>query len=309
MPENFRQRIILAAKEAVYGVDEVPTGAANAIQTSEPTITPLAGALVDRALLFSELGASPQIQVGSHVVVNFMVEIAGSGTVDTPPAYSPLLEACGFAETINAAVDVQYDPVSTGQASATLYFHQAGTLHKLLGARGTFTMEFPTDDVPHFNFTFTGLWADPAADTLPTAVFTAFQAPLTVSNANTPTFDLHGISPVMSSLTIDLGNTVVHRDRVNSESVLISGRESKGSVKIEAPAIGTKNFFTTAKSATLDTLQLIHGLTAGNIIQIDAPKVQLTEPGYSEEDDITMLEMGLILTRDTGDDDFKITTK
>lgn len=307
MTEKFRQRAILAKLETVYGTDSTPDGAANAILVSEPTIRPLEGGVADRRLLYPELGASPVIHVGVHQIVEFGVELAGSGTAGTAPGWSPLIKACGFAETVTPTTKVEYEPATGGSDSVSLYFHIGGTLHKLLGARGSCRFVLPRNDVPRIMFAFTGLWADPAAVAQPTTVFTAFQTPLPVSNANTPTFGLHGYEAVMASLEINVGQQVVHRDMVNSESVIIADRQGSGRVTIEAPAIGTQNYFTTAKSNALGALQCVHGVTAGNIIQIDAPKVQILRPGYEDSDGIAMLSMDLVPTRDAGDDEVKIT--
>ena len=79
---------------------------------------------------------------------------------------------------------VEYDPVSASEESVGIYFHADGTNHKLIGARGTCTLEFPRNGVPLLNFTFTGLWTAPAAAALPTVTLSGVQKPLTVSKAN-----------------------------------------------------------------------------------------------------------------------------
>jgi len=95
MPLLARKKILLAKIESTYGTDSTPTGAANAIQTSDLSITPLAGPTVSRNLDRSVLGGDLQIQVGTFVELSFMVEMAGGGSIDTPAAYGPLLRACG----------------------------------------------------------------------------------------------------------------------------------------------------------------------------------------------------------------------
>lgn len=310
MPDKFRKRVILFKRETVYGTDSVPTGAANAIQISEANVTPLAGDDIDRGILYPSLGASPDLLAGHHVQCEFAVEIAGAGApVDTIPGYGALLRACGMSETVNAGVSVAYDPVSSGEDSGTGYFHMDATLHKFLGARGNCRLEFPARAVPHFMFSLLGLWVAPAGAALPTAVFAGFKTPRTVSKANTPTFTIDGYAAVMRSLTLDMGNQVVHRDLVNSEVVHRPDRQATGTLVIEAPALATKDFFALAKAETLVALQLIHGVGAGNIVQVDAPKVQLKRPSYSEDEGIVMLNLPLKFTRNAGDDEFKITVK
>ena len=305
MTDFFRQRVILAKPEMVYGTDSVPTGAANAIQCSEPTIQPLNANVQSRDLLYPTLGASPDILVGKHVIVSFAVEMAGAGAAGDVPAYGPLLRACAMAETITALTDVTYDPVTNGADSVSLYFHAGSNLHRLLGARGNVEARMPNNGVPNLFFTFTGLFVAPTAAAQPTADFSSFRDPLTVSNANTPDFILHGFNAIMESFNANLGNQVVHRDRVNSESVLIPNRIGNGSVSIESPSIATKDYFLAAGGATptLGPLSMVHGNAAGDIFEIGAPQVQVLNPTYGDSDGVMMLNMDLGFKRGAAGDD------
>lgn len=308
--KKWRKKVLLIKPETTYGTDATPTGAANAIQVSDFTVTPLVAQEERRGLVSATLGSEGTLPTGVHHMVEFAVEIAGSGAVDTAPAWGVLLRGCAMAETITPTTGpVEYDPVSEGEESVSIYANLDGTLHKLLGARGNVRLDIASPGVPRFRFQFTGLWADPAAVALPTPDYSAFQTPKTVSNANTPTFTLGGTDLVLRRLEIDLGNRIVHRDLVNSESVVRADRQASGRLVIESPGLGTFDAFAAAKNATLNALQLVHGTAAGAIVQIDAPKVQLKNPRYSEEEGIEMLEVDLELVRDAGDDELKITAK
>lgn len=312
MTDFFRQRVILAKPETVYGTDSVPTGAANAIQCSEPTVQPLNANVQSRDLLFPTLGRSPDILVGKHAIVSFAVEMAGAGGAGTIPPYGPLLRACSMTETVNATVSVVYDPVTNGSDSVTIYFHAGSNLHSLVGARGNVEVQMPNNGVPRLLFTFTGLFVTPTAAAQPTADFSGFRDPLTVSNANTPTFSLHGFAGIMESFNANLGNSVVHRDRVNSESVVVPTREASGSVSIESPAIATKDYFAAAggNPPTLGALSIVHGGVAGDIFEIGAPNVQILNPTYSDSDGVMMLNMDLGFTRGAaGDDELQLTVR
>lgn len=304
-----RKKILLAKVETTYGTDATPTGASNAIQTSDLSITPLAGPTVSRNLDRATLGNDLQIQVGTFVQISFMVEIAGSGTVDTAPAYGPLLEACGFAETINASTSVEYDPVSSSIDSATLYFHHDGQKHAITGARGTVALAMSPGTIPKYSFNFTGLYSAPSSTADPTADTSAFQTPVPVNNDNMTTFSLHGVSATMIECGLDVACEVVYRNVVGNESVELIDRAPSGQVTIESPAISTKDWFTTAVNSTTGALQIVHGTVGGNIVQIDAPAVQVISPNYGESDGISTLQMGLSLVPSSGNDEIKITTK
>jgi hypothetical protein len=68
-----------------------PTGA-NAILVRNLEITPLEAETVNRDLVRPYLGASDQLLAQTRVSMTFEVEMAGSGTAGTAPAYGPLLK-------------------------------------------------------------------------------------------------------------------------------------------------------------------------------------------------------------------------
>lgn len=302
-----RKKLLLAKVESTYGTDPTPDGTSNAIQTSEMSITPLDGPVTSRNLDRATLGNDLQIQVGQFVTLTFMVEVAGGGDVDTAPSYGPLLEACGFSETINASTSVVYAPAATAE-SVTMYFHHDGQLHKLTGARGSVAMDLNPGGIPHYMFTFTGLYNAPSSTADPTPVYTGFQVPKAVNNANTTTFSLHGSTQTMVEFQIDMANEVVYRNVVGNESVELVDRAPSGSVTIEAPTISTKDWFGTALASTTGALSMVHGTAAGNIVTIAAPAVQLVSPTYGESDGISTIAAQLSFVPSSGNDELTITT-
>ena len=304
-----RKKILLAKVESTYGTDPTPAGASDAIQTSELSITPLAGPTVSRNLDRATLGNDLQIQVGTYVELSFKVEVAGGGAVDTAPAYSVLMQGAAFSETVNASTSVEFDPVSASIDSLTMYFHHDGQLHKLTGARGTFSISLDAGIIPTYNFSFTGLYNAPSstADAVPD--FSSFQTPVPVNNTNMTTFSLHSQSLTMVNCSIDIANEVVYRNVVGNESVEIIDRAVSGSVTFEAPPISTMDWFTTAVNSTTGALSIVHGTSAGNIVTISAPNVQIVSPTYGESDGISVITANLsFVPSSTGNDEVQITT-
>lgn len=308
MPLYERKSAILAKIETVYGTDSVPTGAANAILVENLSVTPLKQDLVERKGIQAYFGNRQSIEAGAAVEVGFDVEIAGSGAAGTAPAYAPLLRMCGMAETIVAVTSAAYNPISAAFEAGTIYFHADGILHKALGCRGSVSLKLNAKVIPVYSFKFTGLYSPVTDVALPAQTLTAFQTPLTVNNTNTTGFAIHGYAGVLSDFTADLGNTVVHRQVVGSESVLITDRNVTGKLTIEAVLVATKDFFGIAKACTLAALTITHGTVAGNKVKIDAAKVQLMNPSYSEQDGVKMLNLDLkFVPGATGNDDITIT--
>ena len=311
MPFQWERKVLLAKIEGTYGVDPVPTGAANAILGSNFAIRPLVANAVQRNLEQPYLGVQPQIPTNVLVVCEFDVELQGSGAVDTPVAYGPLLRACALAEAITAATKVAYTPVSdrATMESVALYYNMDGVNHAVLGCRGTVELRARAQDLPHLHFAITGMYVAPAAVALPTPTFTGFLDPLPVTDANTPTFTLHGHTGVMQEFTVGLANRVAARLLVNSESVRIGDRAVAGSCLIEAPALATKDFFALSRAGTLDALTFTHGTVAGKIVEVTAPKVQIASVDYEDGEGDVMLRLGLSFVPNAGNDEIVFTTK
>lgn len=309
-PKRYWRKLALLAKiETDYGVDVVPTGAANAILANQVTLQPMAGQEVRRDLMRPYLGNQGAILVGDYVELQFSVELAGSGAAGTAPGYGALLRCCGMAETIVAATSVTYQPVSAAYESASLYANLDGVNHKLLGARGTFTVNPSPNGIPHIAFTIRGLLVAAVDVALPAVTLTAFQTPVPVTKANTPTFTLHGAALIGESLTLDLGNTVEVRNLIGEDSIQIVDRQSTGSAVVEAKSIATKDWFGIARAHTRAALAFVHGTVAGNIIELNAPKVQIGRPTYGQTQGITNLTLPLMLTSDAGDDELAIVVR
>jgi hypothetical protein len=95
-----RNTVILLKLEGTgsYGVDPTPVQAPDAMQVTNLSITPIVPNNVDRNLIRSYLGASEQLLGTKYIELGFDIELAGSGTVATAPAWAAPLIACGFAQ-------------------------------------------------------------------------------------------------------------------------------------------------------------------------------------------------------------------
>lgn len=301
----FRKLGALAKIEAAYGQDAGPTGAANALLLSDTTVTPLEGDKVSRDLMLPYFGDQGFVLAASYGKVECSIEMAGAGAAGTAPAYASLLRACGLAEVLTAGTKAEYHPVSSNAEAATLYMNLDGVNHALVGARGTLTMSLTPKQIPKFRFSLSGLLGPIGDAALPVQVLNAFQKPLVCSKANTA-FSLFGISPVMESLNIDLGNQVEPRMLVNSESIEITDRKSSGTTVIEAVSIATKDWFSLARSSTVGAMLVTHGLTAGNIVEVEAAAVQVGNPTYGNTQGILNNTLPLTFCPVAGDDEFVI---
>lgn len=303
----FRSAAILAKIEATEGVDSVPTGNSNAILCGDLKIDPVPGGTVERRVTYPGKGAVPVSPKDQQVQVGFKTELAGAGSTGLAPPWGVLARMCGLSETINLGTSVAYAPVSLGEESGSIYANRSGTLWKMLGARGNAQLMFAKDDAPYIDWSFIGRQAAPIAAALPAVTLSNWQDPLVVGQVNTPTFTLHGYPAILDSLSADLGNKPMHKDRPNAEYVSLPDRNVTGSCTIVAPPVGTKDFYAAYRNKTLGALNLVHGTSAGNIITFAAPKVQIVSIDEVNLDGETGLQLGLRYCRNTGDDEIKLT--
>lgn len=310
MPLLSRKRTILAKIETTYGTDSTPTGAANAILVRNMTITPLNAELVNRDLIRPYLGASEQLLATAYVSIEFEVEMAGSGTAGTAPAYDALLKACGMSATTSAGVSVTYTPVSASFPSVTLYHNVDGVLHKITGARGNVELDIQARAIPVFKFSFTGLYNAPTDAAAPAVTYTAFQTPLAANSDNSTGFSLFSYSGALQSMNLNFGNAVQYRSLIGAEDVLLTDRQVSGQIMFEAPTITAKDFFSVALGTTLGALDITHGTTAGNRVQITSSRVSVNNPTYQDQDGIMMMQVPVRLVPTTaGNDEISIVVK
>jgi hypothetical protein len=318
MPRYIRNTAILAKIETTEGVDSIPTGALNALLVSDVTINPLNASNVSRDLVRSYFGGSEQLVGTAYVEVTMTVELAGSGTAATPPAWGALVQACGFAQTIAAFVG--YAPASPSvQASTTIYYYDDGVLHRLLGARGTFTVAAGVGERPTLTFTFLAKDGGVTAVANPATTLTAWRTPQVVTDANSGDLTMGGTyaasvvtgGTVYTSrgLSLDLGNAVSFTPLLGGEFVDITAREVTGAVQLDLTPAQEVAFMTAVKSNTMQSMSLQHGVGAGNIVGLHMAATQLINPSKQEINGRRLIGFDVRSVPAVGNDDLIIYTK
>ena len=307
MAQLTRKRVILVEKEQSYGTDPSPV-ATDVVLVRDLSITPQSSDVVNRDVVRPYLGASEQLLANTKVECTFSVELAGSGSAGVAPRYGSALLACGFHETISSETSVTYTPKSDGFDSVTIHYNVDGVRHIVTGCRGTFVLNAAVGEIPSIDFTFTGVYNAPTATSLPSVTYGNQATPLIFKNGNTSGFSLLSHSGALMNMSMDVGNEIVYRELVGgTKEVLITDRAANGSVTIEAPELGTKDFFAAALTdASLGNLQFLHGTTAGNKVQFISSKVDIGDVSYGEADGVTMLEIPYTLVPSAANDEMSL---
>ncbi len=306
----MRKTIILAKTETTAGTDAVPTGGANAILARNVSLTPLDVKYVPRNIIRGFFGNYDSVVTSRVVRLAFEVEYQSSGTAGTAPAWGPLVTACGTTETLVAVTSAAYTPNSTNAKSLSMYVNIDGVLHKILYAKGDVEIKIKANDIAVLAFTFVGLDGGITDTAAPTPTYTGFITPLAITKANTLTATVHSIAVELEAFSMKFGNQIEQITRPNQESIQQTDRKSTGSVMFAMTSIATKDWFAAIKAATLAPIQIIHGSVGGNIMQHDASYVQLTQPQFSDQQGVQMVQLALLVNpSNAGNDEFTITAK
>lgn len=320
-PRLIRKTAILAKLEVTYGVDPIPTGAANALVVSNLSINPLNADYVARDIVRAYLGGSEELPGARYVECGFDIELVGSGTNATAPAWGPLMRAIGFAEVITPAVRVDYVPVSGAFESATIYWYDDGVLHKLLGVRGTASLEMSVGGKPVISFKFMGVDGGVVEAVAAATVLTAWKVPQIVLDANSgdltfgathsavlaPSF-VGGTTYPSEGLSIDLGVKAQFQKLLGGESITISDRDVTGSIKLRLTAAEEVASMTAVKAGALTSIGLIHGTVANEKVGVFMPNVQRKEPTKEELNGERMVGFKLRVLPLAGNDEIRIFT-
>ena len=316
----FRNMVILAKIETTAGTYLAPAAATDALLISDATIS-YDDKIVERDLLRPYFGAAEQLMGDSPVNLEFTVELAGSGTAGTVPAWGKLLRACAMAETVTAGSYVIYNPITNSQEAISFLYAVDGVTHRVKGARGTAVMSIAPGAKPVIKFKFVGIeQADPEATANPTGVvLTAWKAPLPVAAVNTgdivtgctyATGAVTGGTTLPSiSMELDLGGSPEFMTLLGSSEVDITAREIKATAKMRLEAASEVTMFTDAKTVTTKTMAFKHGTGAGKIVQFYAPAAQFGRPKYENAQGRMAVSVDMRMCPVSGNDELLIIVK
>jgi hypothetical protein len=319
MPRYIRNTVLAAKIETTYGTDSTPTVGSNALLISDVSINPLNAQNVPRNLIRAYMGGSENLVGPASVECQFTVELQSSGTAGVAPAWGPLLRGCGMAETLTTAARAEYLPVSTGFESLSMYYWDDGLLHKIVGARGSFSLMAKVSERPMLQFQMVGIDAGVVATAAGNPTLTAWRVPSVVSD--TATADLvvggtyttgtigSGTGYISTGLELALGAAATFIPLIGQESVDITNREVSGKVMVDLTAAQEATFSTSVKANTLQSIGLTHGTAAGSTVVVFGPAVQFTNWRKEELQGRRMLGYDLRFTPSTGNDELRIVAR
>lgn len=305
-----QNQVIAVKPEVTYGTDSVPAGA-NALLVSNITVNTLDGPVADRNNFTGFMGNQGAVRLNQFVTIAFSVELIGSGTAGTAPAYSALYKASGHAEAVTNGTKVDYTPIEDNPGSVSIYYQVGPIRHKITGVRGTLTFELSTTGLPMLRFEGTGLFvAAPTNAAMAGVNFTGLATPRPVNKTTVPVCTLDGTAVAMRELTFTQGATVSYIATVSGESVEQTARSSTIDILIREDDVTPKNWWDlcqTNKEVAFAFQRGINVTHVGHIFELTSANVQLRNCVRSFVDGLAYLRITGAVRPLTKNSDYVVT--
>lgn len=324
---------ITASIAAVEGTfDDTDVAAADCvINAYDITVTPevtMHDRSPSRGLILSRSASVPGAR---RATISFATDIKGSGTAGTAPAVGRFLRACANAATNTPATSDVYQTDDTAQECLNIAVNEPagdGTYRsfRLGGAKGNCVISAPAGGGPlRATFTFMGKWfgtgaagvTDPTAGIVDGSGYATGDSawettlpPTLLGGTFTLPDSASAAIPCISEVEIDMGNQVVvlpcATDATGYRNADIVAKNGTLRVTALASLAATFNPYKTWIAGTNVALNLVAGATAGNIVTITAPKVQVVGCSQVVIDGVyyDQLDCALNAPENDGSDDY-----
>jgi hypothetical protein len=310
--KNWNAKVILLKLETTEGVDAGPTALANALKVLDYTPQFMDADAKVRNIEKAFFGADPVAMANFKRGAAFSMEMHGSGTATGIPPWMLIAQIAGFGAPAVGASAVVQSPITNGIKSATHWAYIDDLLVKTLGARAALGFRLEDGEYPLFNVTLLGVpppaLAEQAVPTNPT--FTGYVEPVLASSENT-TFMLDGYALALRRWEMNSNPQNALRSLIGpADRIKMSDRSWSGTIVGRTPDLTVKDYFAKVRPGTRMAAQAVHGTTAGNIVQIDAPTLQITgNVDITEEDGEAMITLPVTAIPNVGNDEIVFTTK
>lgn len=202
---------------------------------------------------------------------------------------------------------VTYSLISEAFESGAFYVNIDGVLHKGMGVRGNAQATLDAKGIPVVRVELTALYTAPVDAAPPVVDRSGWTVEDPVNAANTQVCTVNGVNSFYSKFGFNLSNQVSHDILAGGyEAIKIGDRQPTANISMLAELLATFDPFTLASNSTSVAVQVVHGTTAGNKVQVDL-KTKIT--GVANEDINGSVGYNLTLSPEpvTGNDEVKLT--
>lgn len=303
-----QEQLIALKLETTYGTSSVPA-AVNAVMVQDITIQALEGDVVQRNNFKGFMGNPGSSRLNSYVGIEFAIELAsvGAANLGDAPYFSPVLLASGHGEVLTADTDAAYTPVSEDLDSLSIYYQLGEHRHAILGVRGSLSLEGGTKQLPRLRFKGLGLYVAPTKAALSGVTFSGHRKPLRWTKDTVSVLTLDGVTLNGASWSFDQGHTPEFLALTGQEEVICPARNSTVMVKFREDDVSVTNWFEKSRNNEQGAFAMQHGVDTtndGDIIEFNAPVVEIGTPQRSFEQGIAYLSITCPIVPATKNSDY-----
>jgi hypothetical protein len=307
----WEKKVILQKMEVTEGTDAAPVVGTDAFKVLDYTPQFMDADGKVRNFDKAYLGANPVLMTAFKRGASFSMEMHGGGTATTKPAWMTMNRIAGFdAGVVTGGNSVVQTPISD-VLTATHWAYLDDLLVQTIGARASMGFRIEDDEIPMFNYRLLGRApATLAAQSAPGApTLTGYQTPLIASTENT-TFTFGAFSPALRRWEMDANADLQYRSLIGpTDRVQYRQRGWAGTIVIRVPDLTAKDYFANIRPGTTMAATAVHGTTAGNIVTVTCPALQITgNADLSEEGGEAMVSLPVTALPVNGNDEIVFTT-
>lgn len=209
-----------------------------------------------------------------------------------------------------AAQGFEYLPASSAVPSLTIGAYMDGLRHTLVGARGTVQVQTTAGEPAFLAFSFQGVYLETVDEALLSPTYDA-TIPPTFLGVGFVMDDAY--APCFVALGVDVGNVLEPRRCASATngavSVWITGRSPTATIDPELDLVANFDFYGKARSGDLGRFACEFGSTAGNVVTIASPRVQIDSIAPGDRNGIAIGTITFAMSTssvDAGDDELQI---
>lgn len=319
MGRSVNLSLLMVKLQTAEGSAATPDGTNDTMWVENFSVTHNTNMVERGPLLRHYVGAVGRDQGTETISFSFDVPLDGSGAAGTAAMHDDLLRACRAAATVSAGSRVEYNPISSANEFATVYFEESGIRYSTIDTIGVVGFKINVGSRAMLHFEMTGVKVAAAAQTLSTGVFTSWRPGLMVTDANTGDF-LLGPSITTGTLSsgtgypcrgveVESGDALAFTELLGGNKMDYGDRGSTLKATLDLTVAQEETFRTALRAGTETTFGITHGTTAGRIIVLYGPKAKPADIQPAEVNKRRLFDVSYDLLPSSGNDEWKLVVR
>lgn len=287
---------MLAKIESTYGTDPTPDATDAILIEAGPLPFKIKADNHARRSVRTQPISEPHVIGARAWEINFRTELKNGGTAGTPTTLGELFQAAGLKETDTASDDT-YKPDVTDKKSVTLWYYEDGQLYEANGVRfSSLKIGAKVGERVMCEFAGMGLYVAPIDASVVASPTPDTTEPPVFAGAS---FTYNGFSLTARSFEIEINTGLAERRSAAAATgyagFQITAFEMKGKITCEAELVADQPWVANYIAADNAVLDMTIGSTAGNKIDIDAPRCRVESVDFGEDGGIRTVDIGFTM--------------